>query len=197
MNKSLLLLLGLTISLASCRDNDPDDCTGISNIDQLVEVFANGQTDCYLEGVEYTVYVPFGTHLSYQWSTGANTSQITVSEPGVYGCTVTDVQNNSETFYEVSILDDCGLVYVPNAFTPNGDGLNESFAPVGRNICQYRMWVSDLDGITLFETEDLLKGWDGRSDDKPMDAGMYVWNYEITFVNGDYQENTGFLELLR
>lgn len=157
----------------------------------------NGQTACYLADVDYTLYVPAGFHDTYLWSTGASTPTIVVTEAGMYYVTVANSQTGDEAYYEVTISDECETIYVPNAFTPNGDGVNEDFKPVGSNICQYKLWISDLDGVTLFETDDLNAGWDGRYDSKPVDPGIYVWDYEITFVNGEYQENTGFVELLR
>ena len=198
LKKLLPIVAILAVVLTGCKkDESPENCSGVGNVSDDVEVLMNGQTACYLEGVSYTLYVPAGMHDTYVWSTGESSATISVNEAGYYYVTVANSQSGDESFHEVSISDQCEAIYVPNAFTPNGDGINEDFRPVGANICQYHLWISDLDGVALFETEDLNEGWDGRYEGKPVDPGMYVWDYEITFVNGESQENTGFVELLR
>jgi gliding motility-associated-like protein len=67
-------------------------------------------------------------------------------------------------------------IYVPTAFTPNGDGLNDKFKiiPVGitniRYFNIYNRW-----GQLIFSTQDPSKGWDGTVKGIPQPAGTYVW----------------------
>jgi gliding motility-associated-like protein len=64
----------------------------------------------------------------------------------------------------ICILPDWAM-YFPNAFTPNGDGINDVFIPVGTGIepDSYEMWIFDRWGNLLFYTDDLAKGWDGKA----------------------------------
>jgi gliding motility-associated-like protein len=199
MNKILsIAILSLVLAISGCRKEEPAaQCvTAVGNTGDVLELVMNGQTACYLPDVEYMLYVPGGSSDLYQWSTGDTTQTILVAEAGHYSVVVVRATGDEEAL-EVTIDTDCEAIYVPNAFTPNADGVNDVFRPVGANLCQFKIWVSDLGGFTIYETEDLHAGWDGAYDNKPMDAGMYIWNYEITFSNGEYQENTGFVELLR
>jgi gliding motility-associated-like protein len=57
------------------------------------------------------------------------------------------------------------MLYIPNAFTPDGDGLNDYFLPEGEfiGITEYEMYIFNRWGEALFTTTDLVKGWDGIS----------------------------------
>jgi gliding motility-associated-like protein len=71
------------------------------------------------------------------------------------------------------------IVFVPNAFSPNYDGLNDALVPVLNGYAgpewDYRFMVFDRWGLLVFETTERMHGWDGRyrGEDAPMDA--YVW----------------------
>lgn len=67
-------------------------------------------------------------------------------------------------------------IYVPSAFTPNGDGLNDMLRPVyvGMKELQ-RFAVYNRWGQLVFETSDMGKGWDGKTNQQPMPTGVYVW----------------------
>ncbi len=64
-------------------------------------------------------------------------------------------------------------IYIPNAFTPNGDGLNDIFRPVVELelVRQFHLSIYNRWGERIFETSDAGKGWDGK-DCLP---GVYVW----------------------
>ena len=70
-------------------------------------------------------------------------------------------------------------VYVPNAFTPNDDGKNESFKPVMRNVQRSTFYVFDRWGEKLFETSDPADGWDGSYKGSPCQQGEYAWKLII------------------
>ncbi len=71
-------------------------------------------------------------------------------------------------------------VFAPNAFTPNGDDINDVFLPRGNNLSPeaYRMSIFDRWGSLVFESADLGMGWDGRISGG--DAPMGVYNYRIS-----------------
>ncbi|HDO27106.1 MAG TPA: gliding motility-associated C-terminal domain-containing protein [Bacteroidetes bacterium] len=71
-------------------------------------------------------------------------------------------------------------IYVPNAFSPDGDGLNDEFNMVSpAMLYSYRLEIFNRWGQQIFETSDQNRGWDGTYKGKKSPAGVYVW--KITF----------------
>ena len=88
--------------------------------------------------------------------------------------------------------------YVPNAFTPNGDGLNDVFRPVPVGIQKTDYFrVYDRYGQLMFETNRWLEGWDGMFKGKKALAGTYVWVIKGTDKNGSVVEMKGTVILVR
>lgn len=93
------------------------------------------------------------------------------------------------------------VVLVPNAFTPNGDGLNDVLLPESDEIPkEYQLNVQDLSGNLVFHSDDIHKGWDGHrlingSDEVKED--VYIWNMEIKFSTGEKKHLVGSVTLLR
>ena len=77
------------------------------------------------------------------------------------------------------LVDDVLTVFVPNAFTPNGDDRNERFKPsvIGADKEYYEFMVFDRWGLLVFRTEDPNEGWTGGMDnsDTMLPDGVYVW----------------------
>ncbi len=75
-------------------------------------------------------------------------------------------------------------IYLPNAFTPDGNGTNEIFYAYGTNILEFEMWIFDRWGKLIFTSTDMHKGWDGKVQDGNSDAlvqeDVYVWKVVIT-----------------
>ena len=113
----------------------------------------------------------------YIWNNGYRTRSITVYETGNYsvivgnpGCEVSD------TGY-ISLCN--GRIFMPNAFTPNQDGLNETFKPITSDpSVEYHMMIFDRWGKMIFETYDIHEGWDGNIDGEACPAGNYVWRID-------------------
>lgn len=75
---------------------------------------------------------------------------------------------------EVEIVP-AAVIYVPNAFTPNGDGLNDTFGGVGEGITDYTMQIFDRWGNLLFESNNINNQWDGTYKNEVVPAGVYVF----------------------
>ena len=88
--------------------------------------------------------------------------------------------------------------YVPNAFSPNGDGLNDIFRaiPVGISQTEY-FRVFNRFGQLIFETNQWLKGWDGKYKGKPQPLGVYVWIVKGIDKNGRTVEMKGTVILVQ
>lgn len=116
---------------------------------------------------------------------------LTVSTPD--GCTDIDTQT-------VCIQPDVSI-YVPNTFTPDGNGLNDVFIPVtiGIDPDNYELWVFDRWGNMIFYTDDLAEGWDGRvlghSDICQEDT--YVWKIVAKDLLGGSHNLIGHVNLIK
>jgi gliding motility-associated-like protein len=100
------------------------------------------------------------------------------------GCAVVDT-----VIVEVEL--ECGDVFVPSGFSPNGDGFNEVLYPRGNCIVSLEFKVFDRFGELVFESIDQNTGWDGTYKGKPVMPGVYVYYLsatvkgEILFIHGD------------
>jgi hypothetical protein len=108
------------------------------------------------------------------------------------GCTATDA-------VLVTVLDECFL-YIPNAFTPDGDGTNDVFYPrtdpcvsMVRFFAVYNRWGETVFTRNLFEPNNPALGWDGNG--HPMD--VYVWRAELEYVDGRVETLKGEVTLLK
>lgn len=124
------------------------------------------------------------SNLTYLWSDGSTESQLMVNEEGTY---VVAVSNECETVVkevQISYGDDdiSSYLYIPNAFSPNGDGANDKFrvypSPNVR-IESFELFVFDRWGNHLYDTQDTDEGWDGTLNTKIFNPGVYVYYVRI------------------
>ena len=109
----------------------------------------------------------------------------------MYWVQVTDKNNcivsDSITF---KLSDNCSLLAIPNAFTPNGDGINDVFKPtINMQIVNYVFTIYNRWGKKVFETNDYTRGWNGDINGIKQSIGNYV--YIISFLGN---ANKPFLE---
>lgn len=87
--------------------------------------------------------------------------------------------------------------WIPNAFTPNADDLNDVFKPLVIGAVEYRMEIYDRWGIKIFVSNSELVGWDAKIDDRPAQADVYVYRILITDVCSETHSHVGHFSLLR
>ncbi len=97
------------------------------------------------------------------------------------------------------IAESCCQAFVPNAFSPNGDGRNESFRLGGasrfRRLIDMR--VVNRWGQVMFQTKDGAKGWDGTLNGVPQDMGTYFYTITYECPDGSQSETSGDFVLIR
>jgi gliding motility-associated-like protein len=149
-------------------------------------------------GTEMVLYAYY-PGASVLWQDGSGGNEFLVTEQGNYSATVTTECGS----FTDSIFVEYGNFYcdpyIPNAFTPNGDGRNDHFRPViDCEILTYKFTVMNRWGAIIFSSTDPSVGWDGRLSDGPADAGTYAWY--LTFKSGLYnrveEKKTGGTVLL-
>jgi gliding motility-associated-like protein len=88
--------------------------------------------------------------------------------------------------------------FIPNSFTPNGDGLNDLFMPAIMGVEDYHFMIFDRWGNLLFDTIDTYDGWDGRYKGNKCQEDVYVWKIDYTnVVNGETMKVIGHVSLVR
>jgi gliding motility-associated-like protein len=138
-------------------------------------------TICDNEELAYSVALVGGSVSHVQWSTGDTTTTILLQISGNQLLTATVIGDDgcsyeAELAINVIGVDGEAANYVPNVFTPNGDGLNETFAPVlsepdgFRELLIFNRW-----GQEIYATSSLAQPWNGRLDGEPVPDGTYVY----------------------
>jgi gliding motility-associated-like protein len=124
---------------------------------------------------------------TYLWSTGSADSIISTESQGDYRV---EVQDWNCCFNTDSVYVKVFQYFIPNTFTPNGDGLNDIFRVVGlyRDI-EFKMYVYDRWGGLVFTSSDIDQGWDGTFKGKPADADTYIWIVHVNFLGEDIITN--------
>lgn len=90
-------------------------------------------------------------------------------------------------------------VYVPTAFSPNGDGINDEFFAKGHNIAKFEIWIFNRWGEVVFYSDNINEPWLGEYDS----GGHYVKNNTYTYrikavgIRGNAKEKTGMITLVR
>ncbi len=87
-------------------------------------------------------------------------------------------------------------VYIPNAFTPNGDTGNDIFIPVGYGLSQIRLFIFDRWGTQIFAGDENNPGWDGKLKGKLCEQGVYIYQVEIKTMGGNTIKKVGHVTLL-
>src|SRR5690606_26860544 len=133
---------------------------------------------------------------NYLWSTGETTHSIETEEAGIYRISVSNPHGCQGTD-EIEVID-CGIrVYIPNAFTPNGDGINDEFKVYIEGVNKFWLAIYDRWGNEVFFSENPNQGWNGTHLNQAANAGTYT--YKIYYRSGEYKSETriGSVELIR
>ena len=144
-----------------------------------------------------------------EWSTEAGlscydclTPDATPTETTTYTITAISM-DGCETSEEITVnIEKKRDVYVPNIFSPNGDGLNDRFTIFGGpevlsilDFSVYSRWGDLVYNKTNFPANDTFLGWDGTFNGQKVVAGTYIWRSQILFVDGEEFESHGTVNL--
>ncbi|MFM2285600.1 MAG: hypothetical protein RLZZ543_1097 [Bacteroidota bacterium] len=129
------------------------------------------------------------------------TTDYTYSEPGNYKAYLIAVNEADcyDTAYVNIKIEPIFSCYIPNAFSPNGDGMNEYFSPQGEGFLTYEFVIFDRWGEEIFSTKDYENRWDGRANGGKKIAQSGVYNYKVWIrdVNREDHVFTGMVVLVR
>jgi gliding motility-associated-like protein len=150
------------------------------------------------------------TATSYSWSTGETTSSIDVNQSGIYTvemqfgeCSIIDsfivISGNCSVDSTIHPQDSMveQTLFIPSAFTPNGDGINDDFRIYGEGLTALQVNIFNRWGEIIFISDRTDFVWNGTIDGKAIQQDVYV--YQIQFKNqvGIREERRGKLVLVR
>jgi gliding motility-associated-like protein len=87
--------------------------------------------------------------------------------------------------------------YIPNAFSPNGDGNNDFLFVRGKNISAINLTIYSRWGEKVFETQDISQGWDGTFRGAPLENAIFVYHLVLTYADGKTESSSGNISLVR
>ncbi len=141
----------------------------------------------------------------YNWNLGNDilsdevTPRITYDSAGTYIITLY-VENQfgcSDQITQEVLVNPVYTFYVPNAFTPNGDGTNDLFFGTGTNIIAYEMNIFNRWGERIFDSFDMNNKWDGRLKDQRVQDEVYIYVFHVTDIFGGQHVHRGSVTLIK
>ncbi|MFO7722027.1 MAG: gliding motility-associated C-terminal domain-containing protein [Bacteroidales bacterium] len=134
---------------------------------------------------------------NYLWQDGSSGAVFLITDSGWYHVSVMNKCGIDTDSLHVT-LEDCSLkLFVPNAFTPDGDGLNDEFRAFGAFVDDFSLVVYNRWGDMVFKSSELESGWDGKYLEKPAPAGTYAWKIIYLDATGEYHYLKGTMILIR
>ena len=136
---------------------------------------------------------------SYLWSSGETQKNIPIKSPGVYWLKVQDQYGCTGVDSITVVPKQCMEgVYIPTAFSPNGDGKNDLFRPlVFGKINSYEFVIYNRWGQIIFQTTELNKAWDGTVAGVLQDPAVYIWNCKYQLEGQTPEIRKGTVTLVR
>ncbi len=154
-----------------------NDCDSIHTLNLIVKPKSFSTVDTSIcAGQNYAGYTRSGTYTDFFTATN--------------GC-------DSVRTLNLTVKNNCNI-YIPNAFTPNNDGLNDMFKPtINLALQKFSFIIFNRYGEKIFETYEYGKGWDGTYKGKDQATGSYVYRITFTNISGYVSDNNGTVLLIR
>ncbi|MBL7771758.1 MAG: gliding motility-associated C-terminal domain-containing protein [Chitinophagaceae bacterium] len=136
----------------------------------------------------------------YEWSTGDVANNLSVTEPGIYWIKGVSPNAGCITIDTIEVKRDCYL-NIPNAFSPDGDGMNDYFMPrnlLSSGVTFFRLTIYNRWGELIYSTTATDgRGWDGKFNGKLQPMGTYVYLVDVIFDNFVKKNYQGNVTLIR
>ncbi len=135
---------------------------------------------------------------SYQPDAFSNPVTVSPSETTTYSVTVSQLGCDTVLSITVLVIPSCPeSVYIPNAFTPNDDGLNDVFRVRSEVITDLFIMIYDRWGEKVFETDRIDGAWDGTFNGERLPPDVYGYYVRWTCPGGETEEASGNVTILR
>jgi len=170
-----------------------------SNISKTAPIctisFSPDQTICKGEKVKLNIK----GGVNFLWSTGEKTQYIIVN-PGIttdYSVIATDENGIQKTAIITVNISDCNAPFIPNAFSPNGDGQSDMFKVYANNISKFEIIIVSRSGQIVYTSKNPDEAWDGNYKGMQAQEGVYI--YTVKYINELNKEQiiNGHITLIR
>lgn len=197
-----------------------DNCGNIpGQSDEHCTILLNGMAGDYVAELNWSAYIGWPGGVSqyelFRRNADPNSTYNIVATPTSTNLTAVDADiSDGRVCYRVRALESgngCGgeswsnevclefppLMFIPNAFTPNGDNLNDRFTAEGLFFESFELKIWDRWGKLLFLTRDAADGWDGTIGGQHAPEGVYVFQIAVKGYDGTELKQNGSLTLIR
>jgi gliding motility-associated-like protein len=153
----------------------------------------------YCNGKPLTLSVIDERNDNYQWSNSWDTPAIEVVESGVYSVVTTNFCGSASDTIQVTFLDCDYYIFIPNAFTPDDDGINDFWKIETFNILEIDLTIYNRWGEIIFRTGDANKPWTGGMNGSGFFApdGVYIYRLEFENAFGYSGTRSGTVAIVR
>lgn len=200
-NINLLAAGNYTVTITDSKTCSASSSVTVGNTSGMNIQFTAENLSCYdnNDGSISTVVTGGVIPYTYAWSNGANASAISNLNTGTYVLTVSDINNCSASDSVVLTKEVCpSYIYFPTAFTPNGDGANETFRPkYSIDLMKYHISIYNRWGELVYESTDINEGWNGIFRNTLQPLSVYVWYAEYAFMDGKTNTQAGNCTLVK
>ncbi len=150
------------------------------------------------EGRVLRIELPDLLRTTYQWQDGSSERIRLLTDTGWYEVTATNECGSNSRGFQLN-TDDCSCnICIPNAFSPNGDGLNDRFELQSRcRISQYDLVIYNRWGQQLYRSSDITQSWDGYYQGELLPVGEYVYHLYYYREGLGPRQTKGSFRLLR
>ncbi len=193
----------------------PANCTSSLALPHVVEVFplpeANFATSSEVVEYEYP-FIDFSNFSSdadyWHWDFGDGSTDTGTFSPthqyrdtGYYNIQLAVMNDHGcvDTVYGRIYVRPEWSIFIPNNFTPNGDGINDYFNALGTNIIEYDMWILDRWGGKIYHSESMSQSWNGTyyNNGTLCQTDVYVYKIKARDIHGKMHTFIGHVTLWR
>lgn len=182
----------VSVSDANCSNSDT-----INVINLTHSYIAIGDTS-FCDGETWNISL--APQNQYQWFDGSISYFKSISDSGDYFVQITDNCKSYTDSFRLETEDCSCLIFVPNVFTPNNDGINDNFYPViNCELDDYQIYIFNRWGKLIFESSDQYEVWNGKYQGNDVPEGVYFYRINYLHLNTNSSEDykTGSVTLYR